>query len=111
MPSVKQETTNQVSTTSYMPLLTACIIGFPKCTVVVTNSDGVNGIKYKILVSNHKNGASSSYAEDKAEATLAAGSVERHVVTGCFGWVCVKIIDASAGDHGIGNAWLTACGV
>jgi hypothetical protein len=111
MPSVKQESTNQPSTASYATLLRARVIGFTKCTLTVTNSDGVNAIKFKILVSNDLQGAANTWAVEKTEDVLAAGAAYPHILSGAFCWVDVLIVDESAGDHGIGNCWLQACGL
>lgn len=111
MPNLNQTVINQNSTTSYVTLLKARIIGFPKCTIVITNSHGVNGIKFKVFVSNDVTGNTTSFAIDKDETTLAAGAASTHVLTGSFAWVDVKIIDSSSGNHGIGNAYLQATGV
>jgi hypothetical protein len=111
MPSVKQEKIGQPTTTSYASLLKAFITGFIHCTIVVTNSHGTNGLKFKILVSNHAHGAVNTWAEEKAEATLAAGAVDRYILTGSFNVIDVQVIDASEGDHATANAWLLATGI
>jgi len=111
MPYVKQETTAQNTTSSYASLLRARVIGFPHATIVVTNSHGSYSLNYKVLTSNDPKGAANTWAEEKAEATLAAGAVARHVLTGAFCWIDVQIVDTTGGQHAIGNAWLQACGI
>jgi hypothetical protein len=111
VPNLNQAVTNLPSTSSYTSLLKARIIGFPKTSITITNSHGSYGIKYKILVSNHPQGIADTWAEEKAEATLAAAAAASYTITGPFVWVDVQIIDASGGSHGIGNCWLQATGI
>lgn len=111
MPHLEQSKTGQASTNSYDSLLKARIIGFPKTSITITNSHGSYGIKYKILVSNHPQGLADTWAEEKAEATLAAAAAASYTLTGPFVWVDVQIVDASSGNHGVGNAWLQSVGV
>lgn len=110
MPLVLQEKTGQATTASYATLLKARITEPTKATVVITNSHGSNGLKWKILVSNDPEGASSSFAEEKAEAVLAANAAVQHSVSGAFAWIDVQIVDNVEGNHATGNAWLNACG-
>ena len=111
MPRVAQETTNQASTASYVTLLKARLVSMTHCTITLTNSHGSNGIKFKILVSNDPHGADGTWAEEKAETVLAAAAAKSHAISAPFAWVDVQIIDENAGNHGIGNAWLQACGL
>ena len=89
----------------------AKILGLRNCTIVLTNSHGSNGIKHKIQVSNDPHGADGTWAEEKAETVLAAGAAASHALSAPFVWVDVQIVDESAGNHGIGNCWLQACGM
>lgn len=106
MPLILQEQLAQDSTTGYVSLLKCRITERQKCTIVISNSHAANGIKYVVWVSNDPLGSAASFATEKTEATLAALACERHVLSGSFAWVDVRIIDASGGAHGIGNAWL-----
>jgi hypothetical protein len=111
MPWLRQSNTNQARTSSYATLLRAKTTSFPKITLTITNSHGTNAIKYKVLVSNTDQPGSSDWAEEKAEATLAAGAADRYALSGSFQWVDVQIVDNSAGNHGTGNAFLNAVGL
>ena len=111
MPHVKQETTDQATTSSYATLLRARVLGFPRATIVVTNSHGSYSLKYKVLTSNAPQGSANTWAEEKAEATLAAGAIERYVLSGPFAWIDVQVVDATGGQHATANCWLVATGI
>jgi len=108
LPFLQEEKTGQATTDSYASLLTSKLTELHEVSVVVSNSHGSNAIKYKVMASNDPDGAAASFAEDKAEATLAAGAAERHVLTGPFVWVSVLIKASIGGSQGTGNAWLYA---
>jgi hypothetical protein len=111
MPHLKASTTSITTTSNYALAQQTRIIGFTKITVLVTNSDGTSSIKYKILGSNHPQGAANTFAEDVSEQTLTAGSAAKHVISGPFIWIQVLVKDASGGDHGIANVYLLAVGI
>ena len=111
MPLVLQETVGQATTASYATLLKVRLTEPTKATVVISNGDSSNGLKYKILVSNDPEGAASSFAEEKAEAVLAANATARYVVSGSFLWIDVQVVDNVPASHAIANAWLHSCGV
>jgi len=108
LPFLQEEKTGQATTDSYASLLKSKLTELSKVSVVVSNSHGSNSIKYKVLASNDPDGAAASFAEDKTEATLAAGAAERYVLTGPFVWVDVQVRAATGGSQGTGNAWLYA---
>jgi hypothetical protein len=111
MPSIKQSTLNQNSTSGYASLLRAKITGRTAATITIANNDGANGILWKVMVSNDPEGATGTFAEDKVEDSLAAGGSSKHVVTGAFAWVDVMFKDESSGNHAACSAWLQAVGV
>lgn len=111
MPHLKESTTGTTTTSSYVLAQQTRTIGFTKISVLVTNSDGTNSIKYKILGSNDPQGGTNTFAEDVSEQTLTAGSAARHVLSGPFVWIQVQVKDASGGSHGIANVYLLAVGL
>lgn len=111
MPQVNQTTLNIASTTVYASAQKAKILALPKCSIVIHNPHETNSIKSKVLVSNDVTGDPNSFAVDKEETTIAAGSSSTHVLTGCFAWVDVQIVDASSGNHGLANVYLQATGI
>jgi hypothetical protein len=113
MPHVLQEKTGQVAVENYASLLKSKIVGRTNATVVLSNT-GLTGhtIKWKVLVSNDPEGASGTWSEEKAEATLNAGATPvRHVVSGPFCWCDIQIASNDPGESGEGNCWLMAVGL
>jgi hypothetical protein len=69
-------------------------------------------LKYKILVSNDPQGTASSFAEEKAEATINGGTVPvRHVLTGPFLWIEIQIMSNGPSESPQASAWIMAIGV
>lgn len=111
MPQVNQTTLNIASTTVYASAQKAKILELRESSLVIHNPHETNGIKWKIQVSNEPQGAPDSWAEEKAEATLAPGATDSYTLSGPFVWVNVLIVDASGGAHGLANIYLQATGI
>jgi hypothetical protein len=105
-----QEKLGQAAVTAYASLLKARIPDRTDASIVLYNSHASHTIKWKVLVSNDEQGASTTFAEEKAEATLAAVTPVRYVLTGPFAWVDVQIASNTSGQSGEGNVWLLATG-
>lgn len=110
MPQILQKREGETSTASYATLLKCRIIGRPKSSMTIHNA-GANSIKWKVLVSNDPQGTTGSWGTEKAEDTLTAGSSEPYVISGCFGWIDIQIVDATAPNHGTCSAYLYATGI
>ena len=110
MTNVKQETTDQYTNGSYASLLKTRIPDIVNATLVIRNQHATHSFKWKVLISNDPDAASTSFAEDKAEATLNPATQVRHVITGPFVWVDVQIMSDTAGESPQASAWLLGVG-
>ena len=111
MSSLKESVTNITTTGSYVIALRSRPLGFKTISLTLTNSDGVNSLKYKVDVSNDPQGAADTWAEEIAEQVLSAGAAAKHVLSGPFVWVAIQVKDASGGSHAIANVYLLAVGI
>lgn len=111
MPFIIQKTeAPQIADGTYASLLKARIIGRTIASLIITNS-GTATIKWKVLVSNDSQGTAGSWAELKAEATLAGSAVAAYSITGIYGWIDIEIMSNATGTSGEGNAWILAAGI
>jgi len=112
MPQVLQQQTDQYSATAYASLLKVRVLSRTAGSLVIKNQHATATLKYKILVSNDPQGGANTWAEEKAEATLAGAAIPvRVVLTGPFVWVDVQIASNGAGESPQGSAWFLAVGL
>jgi len=66
-------------------------------------------VDWKVLVSNDPEGASGTFAEEKAEAQLAGGNtLEKYAISQAVLWVDVQIKANAAGNQANCDCWLSA---
>lgn len=110
MPYVLQEKLAQATTNTYASLLKAKILPRTDGSIVLYNSHATAALRWKVLVSNDVEGAANTWGEEKAEATLAALTPIRYVLTGPFIWVDVQVASNVTDTPSEANCWLQACG-
>jgi len=108
IPQTKQETLNQATTNAYASLLKAKITDLNNCSIVVKNRGGSNVADWKVLISNDPEGASGTFAEEKAEAQLATNTLAKHEIAQPVVWVDVQVKANAAGSQTNMDCWLYA---
>jgi hypothetical protein len=93
MTNIKREgaTSPPVEYTDYVSILKERLPEIPSVSIVIANSHATKKISWKVLVSNDPEGASGTWAEEKAAADLNATTVAKHVLSAAFVWVDVQI--------------------
>jgi len=108
IPFAKAETENQATTNSYASLLKAKIVDLPNCSIVIKNRGDTNVADWKVLVSNDPEGASGTFAEEKAEAQLATEALAKYEIAQPVVWVDVQVKANAGGSQTNMDCWLYA---
>jgi hypothetical protein len=112
MPYLIEKTTDQYSNATYTKLLRTRLTSRTLASVIVRNQHATATLKYKILVSNDETGDVNTFAEEKAEATLAGAAIPiRYVLTGPFVWVEIQIMSNASAESPQASAWVVAVGL
>ena len=112
MPLLTSEGSTTLTTnyTNYVSILkTRNTEAVVNVSLIIRNSHATDAIDWKVLISNDLEGISTSFAEEKSEASLSALTLAKHVLSGPFIWIDVQIKSIDE-DSPQATVWQVAAG-
>ena len=103
------EKIDQASTSSFASIVKAKTDGL-HLSIVIANLSGANQLSWQVLGSNDPEGASDTFATEKASANIAASGLAAYLTTNRYLWVDVQIKEQSAGQSPHASCWVLGIG-